>query len=342
MSLHDLSNFVSSSAYKTFERADAHTSELLDRSVEYFAGILASAPVDPNNICITVIGSAGRHEALDASDFDLLPVARDADTLQWLLDNNKSLRGGLADLLNIDVSTGRDLLKSVSLNDLTDPERIGGDKDGRTSLTQRILILTEASQAGGEMPISELRRQILGAYAHERTAGRHPLAFCNDLARYYRTVCIDYKGRVDTTAIDWCTRNVKLRHSRKVWYFASLIDVASISKDIRPDDPSYVEAVLLGLELPPVLRLFRGLEGTAKIAAGRVLDQYAWFLEFMADEARRDQLASITHERRYDATDDNPFPALQWNSKVLHSEMIAVLDNLGFEVRDRIVDWFLL
>ena len=212
----------------------------------------------------------------------------------------------------------------------------------RTGLTQRILILTEAAQAGGEMPIADMRRAILHAYAHERTAGRHPLAFCNDLARYYRTVCIDYKARVDTTAKDWCTRNVKLRHSRKLWYFASLVSVAAISQSIRPDDPRYVEEVLDSLTLPPILRLFRALDGSAKVAAGRVLDQYAWYLDFMASEERRAQLAAITHDKRYEAAANNPFPGLQWNSKVLHMEMIAVLDNVGSEIRGRILDWFLL
>jgi len=291
---------------------------------------------------MTVMGSVGRREALDASDFDLVPVARDEETLEWLLTNNVELREGLAKALDIDVSMGRDLTKAVSLTYLTDPERIGGDQDGRTGLTQRILVLTEASQAGGGMPIATVRRDILSAYAHERTAGRHPLAYCNDLARYYRTVCIDYKGRVDTTAKDWCTRNVKLRHPRKVWYFSSLVSVVSISRNIRPDHPAFVDELLGSLALPPILRLFQALNPSAKIAAGRLLDQYAWYLEFMADQSRRDQLASISHEMRYEPTINNPFPSLQWNSKVLHAEMIAVLENLGAEVRSRILDWFLL
>ncbi len=342
ISLPETKPFISTEAYQTFARAEALAASLLAESAKYFEEFFAASPIDPKDVCMTVMGSFGRREALEASDFDLLPVARDNQTLAWLLEHNTVLREGLAKKLNADVSTGRDLTKAVCLEHLTDPEYIGGDLDGRTGLTQRILVLTEAAQAGGAMPIADVRRAILHAYAHERTAGRHPLAFCNDLARYYRTVCIDYKARVDTTAKDWCTRNVKLRHSRKLWYFASLVSVAAISQHIRHDDPRYVEEVLDSLAFPPILRLFRALDDNAKIAAGRVLDQYAWYLDFMASEGRRTQLGAITFDKRYEATADNPYPGLQWNSKVLHMEMIAVLDNLGSEVRSRILDWFLL
>ena len=98
----------------------------------------------------------------------------------------------------MDASQGRDLMRAASLDELTNPEKIGGDKDDRVGLTQRILILTESAEAGGARPLSAVRREILQAYAIERTAGRHPLAFCNDLAR-----CDSVRAPV----LNWCQWN---------------------------------------------------------------------------------------------------------------------------------------
>jgi len=342
MKLESLSPFISSHAYSVLDKADKRCQGLLKVSAEFLSDYLKKASINFQDVCFAVTGSVGRYEALEASDFDLTPIACSASVQEDLLKDNESLRSGLAAALTVDVSRGRDLTKTVTLSELSDTQKIGGEYDGRTSLTQRILVLTESAQAGGGLSLDTVRKKILDAYASERTAGRHPLAFCNDLARYYRTVCIDYKARVDTTAKDWCTRNVKLRHSRKFWYFATLLGVASIVKTIRPDAPQFVEELLKILSLPPYQRLFRSLGTEAQAAAGRLLDQYAWYLDFMADPERRGILSQVTHERRYEVGGSNPYPTLQWNSKVMHSAMVAVLERVGPEVHERVLDWFLL
>jgi hypothetical protein len=342
MEVNDLAPFIGPNALETLRRAERHVAELAARSAKYFESELPALSIDPSRVCMAVTGSMGRSEALGASDFDLLPVTADDATLELLLQHNEPLRAGLEKMLGVDVSRGRDLLKSVSLTHLMDPECIGGDKDDRAGLTQRVLLLTESRQVGGSLALGEVRRQILEAYAHHRSAGRHAMAYCNDLARYYRTVCIDYKSRVDTRDKDWCNRNVKLRHSRKLWFFANLLSVSAVSCRIRPDNPHFFETLLRTLDQPPILRMFEALESNAQLAGGRVLDQYAWFLDFMANGETRKKLAAIEHDARYRTGVDNPFPSLQWSSRVLHSEMITVLESVNPELRRKVLDWFLL
>lgn len=343
MQLDDVGPFIGPDALRTYRRALERITELTRLFTLYFKDALPRWGVVPDNVCAAVLGSSGRAEALDASDFDLLPVARDEATLATLLEHNDEIREGLrAALGGLDVAKGRDLLKSVSLTHLIDPDCIGGEKDDRPGLTQRVLLLTESRQVGGGLRLSEIRRSILEAYAHHRSAGRHPMAYCNDLARYYRTVCIDYKSRVDTRDKDWCTRNVKLRHARKLWYFANILSVCAILSRTRADNPQFVNELLETLDLPPTLRMFVALDPGARVPGGRVLDQYAWYLAFMGDQERRNLLATVVHDRRYEPSIDNPYPALQWNSRVLHSEMIGILDCVAPELRRRVLDWFLL
>jgi len=81
---------------------------------------------------------------------------------------------------------------------LMDPDTIVGDKDDSSALTKRMLILLEGTQIGGEYSIREIRKKILKAHADsERTRGRHVLSLCNDLARYFQTLCIECEAKAD-------------------------------------------------------------------------------------------------------------------------------------------------
>ena len=162
-------------------------------------------------------------EALEASDFDFVPVTWDDATLKAYVSHDRPLRDELRKGLGVKVSAGQDLTSPVSITSLVEPDCIGGTKDNSGALTKRILILTESRQVAGGFDLGEIRRALLDAYASEdRTSGRHVLSLCNDIARYYKTLCIEYKAKIDDEEKDWCTRNMKLRHSRKFWYFANI------------------------------------------------------------------------------------------------------------------------
>jgi hypothetical protein len=320
------------------ERAKASSEEKLRKSQEYFKAELPNNSIDPAKVCFGVPGSIGRREGLEASDFDLLAVVADESTLNGVRAAWDNLRTGLrAALGGIDVSTGRSVMGVVSLSDLADNAKIGGDGDDRIALTRRVVVLTEAAAAGGGLVLREARRTILEAYT-ARNSDRHPLGFCNDVARYYRQLCMDYKRKHADEAADWAENNTKLRHSRKFWYFSTVLTIASVTEERGFEAGPLTEALLDAFELPPVARLVKAA-GSQNGVLCELLEQYAWYLQYLSDPGRREELNEVPHESRYEK---GPYAALQWSSRVLHSLMLQLLEQGSPGVRRRVLDWFLL
>jgi hypothetical protein len=343
MSDAPIQSHVNHRAWAVLEKARQHCDKLLGEVSESCDGLVASCNLKPEEVCCVVVGSVGRQEALEASDIDVIPVLRSAAALAAFQPHDKALRQEIKDKLNIKVSQGDDLTRCVSLEEMTDPESIGGEKDGSSPLTRRILILTEGKQAGGKLPLNDVRQAVMKAYAGaERSRGRHVLSLCNDIARYYRTLCIEYKAKVDDPDKDWCTRNMKLRHSRKFWYFSCLMTIAALADSNPQGDDPYIAGLLQAFNRSPVQRLFNAVREEHRGMAGRITEPFAWFLEFMAIQAQRDRLTQVAHDRRYDMAGDNPFPAVKFNSDRLHQEMLSLIESLPTHQRARILSWFLL
>jgi len=325
---------------------------LINRTTVWADRILNKCGIDESLACIAVVGSVGRREALKASDLDLLPIwSGDEADLPVFDQAMDQLRCILRFELSIDVSTSRDLMRSTQLTELSHAESIGGDKDDRRKLTQRILVLTEASQAGGKFKLLDVRSRILEAYVGndgtQRTASRHPLAVCNDIARYFRTVCLDYKSRAETKPENWCLRNTKLRGARKFWYFSTLFAISSIISEVRTTDQENVAgAIVRILGDSPVIRLFRASAGDVKTAVGRILVEYAEYLRELGDNSVRNTLNSVEFETRFREQlpngTINPFPSIYASSKKMHQEMIEVLGCSDPNIRRKVLDWFLL
>jgi hypothetical protein len=334
---------VNSRAWAVLEKARQHCHKVLADVRVVCDAFLASRGLKLEDVCCVIVGSVGRQEALEASDIDLIPVLRSAAALGAFQPHDKALRQEVREHLKAKVSQGDDLTRCVSLEELTDPESIGGDKDGSSALTRRILILTEGKQAGGELPLNEVRQLVMKAYAGaDRSRGRHVLSLCNDIARYYRTLCIEYKAKVDDPDKDWCTRNMKLRHSRKFWYFSCLMAVVALADSNPQGDDPYIAGLLKAFDEPPVQRLFQAVREERRGMAGRITEPFAWFLGFMATQAHREKLSQTAHDKRYETTLDNPFPAVKFNSDRLHQEMLSLIDSLPAHQRHRILSWFLL
>jgi hypothetical protein len=135
---------------------------------------------------------------------------------------------------------------------------------------------------------------------------------------------------------------MKLRHSRKFWYFSCLMTVVALADSNPQGDEPYIAGLLKAFDKSPVQRLFNAVREEQRGNAGRIAEPFAWFLEFMATQAHRDRLAQTAHDKRYNVTLDNPFPAVKFNSDRLHQEMLVLIDSLPAHQRHRILSWFLL
>jgi hypothetical protein len=343
MNDNPIQTHVNSRAWAVLEKARQHCDKVLGDVRSICDGFLPGRGLKTEEVCAVVVGSVGRQEALESSDIDLIPVLRSSAALEAFQPHDKALRQAIKEQLKMKVSQGDDLTKCMSLDELTDPESIGGEKDGSSPLTKRILMLTEGKQAGGKLPLNEVRQTVMKAYAGaDRSRGRHVLSLCNDIARYYRTLCIEYKAKVDDPDKDWCTRNMKLRHSRKFWYFSCLMTIVALADSNPQGDDPYITGLLEFFDKSPVQRLFNAVREEHRGNAGRITEPFAWFLEFMAKQDHRDGLAQIAHEKRYEVTLNNPFPAVKFNSDRLHQEMLLLIDSLPAHQRHRMLSWFLL
>jgi predicted nucleotidyltransferase len=329
--------------YAVLERAKRLSDDLISQADRTIGQFLASKGESLEGLCFAVVGSVGRSEALEASDFDVLPIADTKTRLAQYRPHDLNLRRSLSDALKVKVSEGQDLTKATSIEELIEVDSIGGSADTSGRLTKRVLLLTESRQAAGKLSLRKVREELLVAYAgQERTSGRHVLSLCNDIARYYKTLCIEYKAKADEQNKDWSTRNIKLRHSRKVWYFANITAMATLA-DLHPQgEDAFLKALLDAFDEPPISRLATAICDTQPLALGRLVENYVLFLDFMSKLENREALAKVPHSDRYKMELGNPFPMMKYSSDVIHQEIMSIMEEMGPALRARIMGWFLL
>jgi hypothetical protein len=343
MSAETLQKHLNNRAWKVLESARAYCEQLIQRVTEITNAFLAEQQFDAADVCFVVVGSVGRFEALGASDLDFTPVLRTQEALQRFGSLDQLLRARLREQLDVDVSRGEELTAPAALDDLASAALIGSKDDRSDQLTRRILTLTEGKQAGGNFPIEKIRRAIMEAYSGEdRSRGRHVLSLCNDLARYYRTVCIEYKSKVEGREEKWGIRNMKLRHNRKFWFFSCILTVVHLAETNPEGNEPYIQGLLEAFERPPFERLFDAVGERLEGLAGRVVEPFAWFIEFTSDKGRRTALEGVRWDNRYEMKLDNPFHAAKFNSDRMHQEMLSLIDSLPQDQAHRIFSWFLL
>jgi predicted nucleotidyltransferase len=177
--------------------------------------------------------------------------------------------------------------------------RIGGGEDTNQNLTQRILLLLESEALGPDEAHGRVLRGVLDRYITEDAGWDAktvsvPRFLLNDIARYWRTVAVDfaYKRR-ERAAEGWAIRTVKLRLSRKLTFASGLL--ACFSCALEPsvqnaeDRSKAVTDHLLNLVvLTPLERIAQMLLRERLLdPAARLLGSYDQFLGLLDDETIR-------------------------------------------------------
>ncbi len=261
---------------------------------------------------MVVFGSLARRELTSGSDLD------------WVL-----LVDGIADPEHLEASLGiESLLKEESVKG-PGPEAtfgglvfshdlinyIGGSDDTNANLTRRMLLLLESQCIGQDAAYRRVVNNILKRYIvedygwmHARNPMNVPRFLQNDMARYWRTLAVDfaYKRR-QRAGRGWALRTTKLRLSRKLTYAAGLVMCFSCSgNSLGPDGSPGSDADRAALVLVDHLSTYVRMTPLAIFArlflendqldeaAARMFRAYDEFLTILDDDERRKHLDELS------------------------------------------------
>ena len=274
----------------------------------------------PEGLAVIALGSLGRAEASPASDLDLAVIHAAACPA----DAAAAARARAADRLRAlgfhvaEKTFRRPLAVDALCAD------IGGEADTNERLTYRALLLTEGAWLARPADARALQGDLFRAYAGPAIArGRFLSALSNDLHRYYRTVCVDYRFKVDVAGKAWALRHLKLRHSRKLWHLANLVLFCTAAQ--APEDAR--EALIAAhLADPPLARVLTGLGALGGLPLAVPLCRaYDAFLAALADPALRERLGRLAHPERHR---DPDYLALRANADRLDAAAQAIVAHL--------------
>lgn len=267
--------------------------------------------LDSDDSSIVVFGSLARDEFTSGSDIDwtllvdgfaspehldsALEISRHISEVEKKSPGQEGTFGGL--------SFSHDLI-----------HLIGGSDDTNRNTTQRILLLLESaaldrSEAHERVTRNILLRYVLEDYGLVHSAGRFrvPHFLQNDIARYWRTLAVDfaYKQRKRSDE-GWALRVTKLQMSRKLTYVSGLLMCFSCEFDrprpldvgdesSAPDPHDIVEHLWeyskkTSLEIVAhTLLLYPQLDDVAR----KLFGAYNEYLELLDDENSRKRLKEL-------------------------------------------------
>ena len=288
-------------------------------------------------LAVGVFGSIGRFEALEASDVDLNVFFDSAKcSPEKALEARTTVfqtikAGGLEDVSDKtfkDPMDYRRLLKDV-----------GGENDINLHLTYRALVLTEAGWLYDLAEGKRYREQIFNTYQEGLTTrGRYLTSLSNDLQRYYRTLCVDYRFKVAEAGKGWAIRNMKLRHSRKLWHLSNLAlqCVAAKSGSDENNDGILAEH----LDDPPLLKIAFALDQMGAAALVKdVWSTYDTFLGLIRQPKFRAELDAAKYEMKMECAE---FRALHDSAQTFDGIADKVVTQLLDHNRDYLVRFGLL
>lgn len=262
----------------------------------------------PPDTSLVVFGSLARGELTEGSDVDwTLLVDGPADP--YHRDAAQRIAGHLREMGLAPPAAGGPFGSLTFSHDLV--HDIGGDDDTNRNTTQRLLLLLESAPVGDAAAYARVVGHVLARYVEEDimspgdTPNRVPRFLQNDIARYWRTMAVDFaQKRRARGAAGWALRNAKLRMSRKLMYAAGLLSCYSCDATFRPAvrrqpwaDAQQVVEHLCGMVRQTPLDIVAGVVlyffGELSGAAGRMFGAYDEFLGILNDPDRRGHLTTL-------------------------------------------------
>ncbi|WP_137151902.1 nucleotidyltransferase domain-containing protein [Devosia sp. FKR38] len=270
--------------------------------------------------CICATGSYGRLEASEHSDLDIFIVGLDKSSEDKISPPNKILESELSRLDEICIKA--DLIsacRSLGLKEFdadgqylahySVSQLIGTlgkpEDDASNTFTARLLMLLEGRPLSGAEVFNKAIDEIIASYW--RDYGDHkndfaPAFLSNDILRLWRTFCVNYEARTETTPhekkLKRRVKNYKLKFSRLLTCYSALLQILYTYNSNGTVSPSDMRAICL---MTPIERI-QNLIGSAKVASdplSKIVDQYNSFLE-VTDEPISNLLLKFDHPEKRD------------------------------------------
>ena len=279
-------------------------------SAERYEQIVRATERYPStDVSIVAFGSLARQELTSGSDPDwtlLVDGAADPNHL----DTAYAVGRELAELFAKEPGREQTFGTPTFSHDLV--HQIGGQDDSNRNTTRRILLLLESVPIGRREAYDRVVNSVLIRYlledrtfALKRSKHHVPRFLFNDIARYWRTMAVDfaYKAR-SRQGKGFAIRNFKLRMSRKLIYISGMLscfacELGMLSQDWQTCPTSAEDCVgcLRGFMCRPPLEVLAdvllrlGTEGHE--AARKILGSYDEFIGVLADERQRAALETL-------------------------------------------------
>jgi Nucleotidyltransferase domain len=287
------------------------------------------------DLCVYVTGSYGRLEASRYSDLDLFFVHNGTAREDKLSNIDKALFD--AELIKIcrrlrfpEFTKGGVYLQVHYIGDIL--EKLGGPEDDYLNyFTARMLLLSESLPIANEQLYLRSIGRIVQSYFrdfHDHDKDFRPIFLVNDIARYWKTMCLNYeniRNRQTLTPYEKNKvhiKNFKLKYSRLLTCFSLM---AAILAPTRPMSSQYILRTIMKT---PTERLRAVSEGRRELAVlvDSLLADYSWFLtmtgkpeaavvRWIADRERRD--VAFTRARRFGGMMFDLLGALTKNSDTM-------------------------
>ncbi len=276
---------------------------------------IAALEVD-GNATIVLMGSWGRREITRESDDDFMVLfeGEPADSARPSIEDVAGALGGRP-------PGPEEIFGShVLLDDLR--AKIGRDEDTDANLTRRMLLMLESVAICGERVHADARRALIAGYLDANVRDYRPPRFLvNDLIRYWRTIAVDFEGKMRARKGEgWGLRNAKLRLSRKALFARGLLPVLDCYGHPVSDMLGYLGQ---RMSVPPLDRLADAFVDRGALDPGvRVLTAYDEFLAILDDGEKRRKLSELGIE---DAAESSLFTRIAELGKEFEAGLLALL-----------------
>jgi predicted nucleotidyltransferase len=315
--------------YETIKKANLFSVDILRNIESGLTEVLND--LDSTEYTIVTTGSFGREEASDESDLDIFIFCEDSATKEKILVKKEEIETVVNKFISKQVGdTGTFGVDAISIfEDIL--KNIGGSNDSNETLTRRMLFLLEGKSICNKEVFNKYRNILITKYVEATSDGVGIDKFIlNDIIRYYRTITTDFQYKVEQDGKSWGLRNIKLRFSRKLLYYAGVLTVAAVN-DLSSRS-SRVEEISKLLDIPVLKRIhhitniYNKKDDGESVSVDSIFKYYDHFLKIISDEEKRKLLENI--KKKEERLDSSIYMELSENSNRFTIELHSLLNKL--------------